>query len=148
MSYRRLEDRRVLNTSVINTMHCGVESQFLVIEDRGRNDNDCNRTILRDHRTVFDMKPSGRPDETLRMVTTVLTRVVTPSRRARSKLSGQDRERYDCNRTIPRDHRNPYASCMRSSDRLYETPRTVGIVLTRVAAIIFGSAKVKIVIKD
>lgn len=53
---------------------CGVSPQFLVIEDRGRNDNDCNPAILRDHRTVFDMKPPGGLDKALGMVATVLTR--------------------------------------------------------------------------
>ena len=127
-------------------MHCGVKSQFLVIEDRGRNENDCNRAILRDHRTVLRMKPSGGLDKTSRMVTTVLRRVVAFSDRSGSRSSDRNFDRYDCNRTIFRGHRN--VLCMRSSDRLDETLRMVHIIFTRVVTIIFESAKVQIVIED
>jgi len=118
----------------INALWCVL--QFLVIADRGKNDNDCNRAALRGHRTVLDMKPSGGFDETWRMVTTALTRVVTLSDQSRSKLSGQDLGRYDCDRMIFRDHRTvPF---MRSSDRLNEASRMVPIVFSRVVTVTSG----------
>jgi hypothetical protein len=73
-------------------MHCGVQSQFLMIKDQGRNDNDCNRTILRDHRTVLINKPSGGLNKTSRMVAAVLTRVVALSDQSGSRSSDQNPE--------------------------------------------------------
>jgi hypothetical protein len=58
--------------SQFNALWCKITVSL--IEDQGR--NDCNRTILRDHRTVLFMTPSDRLDSTSRMVTTTLTRVV------------------------------------------------------------------------
>jgi hypothetical protein len=118
----------------VNALWCVL--QFLVIADRGKNDNDCNRAALRGHRTVFDMKPSGGFDETWRMVTTALTRVVALSDQSRSKPSGNDRDRYDCDRTIFRDHRT--VPSMRSSDRLNGAPRMVPIVFSRVVMVTSG----------
>jgi hypothetical protein len=116
--------------------------------DRNPDRYDCNRAILRDHRTVLLMKPSGGLDETLKMVTTVLTRVVTLSGQSGSRSSDRNPDRYDCNRMILRGHRNPYALYMRSSDRSYKTTRMVHIIFAWVVTIIFESAEVWIVIKD
>jgi hypothetical protein len=82
-------------TSVTDSMHCGVESQFLVIDNRGRDDNDCNRLVPRDHRTVLDNKPSGGRDRTSRMVITALTRVVVLSDQPGLKSSDRNQGRYD-----------------------------------------------------
>ena len=95
--------------------------------DRNPDRYDCNRAILRDHRTVLFMKPSGGLDETLKMVTTVLTRVVALSGQSGSRSSDRNQDRYDCNRTIFRGHRN--ALYMRFSDRSYKTTRMVQIIL-------------------
>jgi hypothetical protein len=116
--------------------------------DRNPDRYDCNRAILRDHRTVLLMKPSGGLDETLKMVTTVLTRVVTLSGQSGSRSSDRNPDRYDCNRMILRGHRNPYALYLRSSDRSYKTTRMVHIIFAWVVTIIFESAEVWIVIKD
>jgi hypothetical protein len=117
-----------------------------MIQDQGRNDNDCNRAILRDHRTVLIMKPSGGLDKALKMVTAVLTRVVALSDQAGSRSSDQNPDINDCDRTILRDHRT--GLYMRSSDRLYETSRMVQTIFARVVTIIFAEAWVRIVIKD
>ena len=133
-------------TTILTRVVALSDQSGLRFSDRNPDRYDCNRAILRDHRSVLLMKPSGGLDETLKMVTTVLTRVVALSGQSGSRSSDRNQDRYDCNRTIFRGHRN--ALYMRSSDRSYKTTRMVQIIFAWVVTIFFESVDVWIVIKD
>ena len=92
-----------VRTQRISSFGCQFDALWCVITvspDRNLGRNDCNRAILRDHRNVLHMKPSGELDKTPKLVTTILMWMASLSAQLGSSSSERETSRNDWSYTI------------------------------------------------